>query len=136
MGSQSRQHWHNFYYQDLRVTEVDKRIQRIERILEEQGGLYSFEDFLAELDRGSIQSFSMGESTVFTSIRDFPRKRVLEVRLAVGNLPEIYALQPQIVAFAKQNKCELMLASVGRDGWNDVVTPGWDRVASTFIRRL
>lgn len=111
-------------------------IHRIRRILEEQGGLYSFEDFLAELDAGTVQSFSEGESTVFTSIRTFPRKKVLEIRMAVGKLHEIYALQPRVVAFAKENGCQLLLAVVGRDGWSGVKTPGWDAVAHTYIRGL
>lgn len=111
-------------------------ILRIRRILEEQGGMYSLEDFLAELDAGTIQSFSEGNSTVFTSIRQFPRKKALEIRLAVGTLPEIYKIQPRVVAFAKEHGCELLLAVVGRDGWHGVKTPGWDAVAHTYIRGL
>lgn len=115
---------------------MNKHIERIERILLAQGGLYTFEDVLAELTDGRAQSFSEGESTVITSIRDFPRKRVLELRVAVGELQDIYSLQPRIVAFAKENGCELLLGSVGREGWDNFATPGWDKVASTWIRRL
>ncbi len=111
-------------------------ISRLRRILEEQGGLYTVEDFFAELESGIIQSFSEGESTVFTSIRHFPRKKVLEMRLAVGTLEQIYSIQPRVVAFARENGCEVLLASVGRDGWFGVKTPGWERVASTYLRRL
>lgn len=109
---------------------------RIRRILEDQGDLYSFEDILKGIDTGDFQSFSEGESIVVTRICTFPRRRVLEVVLAVGSLQEIYVLQPLVVAFAKENECELLMASVGRDGWFDVKTPGWERVASTYIRKL
>lgn len=117
------------------MNEDHPNIQRIRRVLEEQGGLYSWEDILAELEAGSLQSFSEGESTVFTSVREYPRKRVLDVRLAVGTMNEIYAIQPRVVAFAKEQGCELLQA-FGREGWVGVSTPGWERVASIYIRRL
>jgi hypothetical protein len=111
-------------------------VSRLRRILEEQGGLYSLEDLFAEIEAGTMQAFSEGNSTVFTSIREFPRKKVLEIRVAMGTLDEIYKIQPRVVAFAKEQGCELLLAVVGRDGWDKTYTRGWDKIASTWLRRL
>ena len=117
------------------MTDEHPNIQRIRRVLDEQGGIYSWEDILAELEAGTLQSFTEGSSSVFTSIRQYPRKKVLDVRLAVGTLDEIYAIQPRVVAFAKEQGCDLLQA-FGRHGWLGVKTPGWERVASVYIRRL
>lgn len=111
-------------------------MQRIADILKEQGDLYTVDDVFAAVQRGEYQSFSDGDSLVVTSVRQFPRRKALEIILAVGTLEQIYAIQPRVVAFARDNGCEVMLASVGRDGWFGVKTPGWERVASTYLRRL
>lgn len=111
-------------------------LARIDRILKEQGDLYGFSDILEYLDTGAMQSFTVGESLVVTRVSEFPRRRVLDIVLAVGKLEEIYQIQPQVVAFAREHNCEMLMASVGRDGWFDAKTPGWERVASTYIRRL
>lgn len=114
----------------------DPKVLRIRQILEAQGGLYEWEDFVSQLEAGALQSFHEDSSAVFTAVRQYPRKKVLEVVVAVGTLEGIYRIQPRVVAFAKDQGCDLMMASVGRDGWFDVKTPGWNRVASTYIRRL
>ena len=111
-------------------------LSRLRRILEEQGGLYTVEDLFAEVEAGTMQAFSDGDSTVFTSIREFPRKRVLEIRVAMGTLEGIYKIQPRVVAFAKEQGCELLLAVVCRDGLQGVKSAGWEAGAHTFVRRL
>lgn len=109
---------------------------RIVRILEDQGGLFTFEDILDGVRNGQYQIWEEGESVVVTAVRLFPRKKVLEVILAVGTLTEVYGIQPRVVAFAREQGCDMLLAAVGRDGWDAFKTPGWGKVSSTYIRRV
>lgn len=111
-------------------------LERIRNILREQGDLYTIEDLFAEVDAGAAQSFTKGDSLVITSIRVFPRRKALEVRLAVGTLTDIYALQPEIIQFARDHGCDRMLAAVGRDGWEVTSTPGWKKSGMMWFRSI
>lgn len=111
-------------------------LDRIANILKEQGDFYSVEDLFAEVQDGRSQSFSEGDSIVITSIRVFPKRKALEIRLAVGKLEEIYAMQPRIVSFAREQGCDRMLAAVGRDGWEIAATPGWKKAAMLWVRDI
>ena len=111
-------------------------LSRIAAILVEQGDFYSVEDLFAEVEDGRAQSFAEGDSITITSIRVFPKRKALEVRLAVGKLDEIYKMQPKVVAFAKEQGCDRMLAAVGRDGWEVAATPGWIKAGMLWVRKI
>jgi hypothetical protein len=111
-------------------------LERISRILIEQGDLYDVADLFREVEMGEAQSFAEGDSLIITSIRVFPKRKALEVRLAVGALGEIYAMQPRIVEFARENGCDRMIASVGREGWEMAATPGWKKAGVTWVREI
>lgn len=110
-------------------------IQRIRRALEMEGGLYEFEDILDAINNGHMQSFSDGDSLVVTRISHFPRKKVLEIIIALGTIEQLMAIEPRLVDFAKEWGCSAMMA-YGRLGWEGVMTKGWKRVFSFYMRDL
>lgn len=111
-------------------------LERIRAILIEQGDFYSVEDIFDEVHDGRAQSFTSGDSLIVTSIRVFPKRKALEIRLAVGSLTEIYEMQPKVVTFAKEQGCDRMLAAVGRDGWEVAATPGWIKAGMLWVRKI
>lgn len=111
-------------------------LDRIRAILIEQGDFYSVEDIFREVETGEAQSFSENDSIIITSIRVFPKRKALEIRLAVGTLVDIYAMQPRVVEFAKEQGCDRMIAAVGRDGWGVAATPGWKKAGMLWVRGI
>lgn len=107
--------------------------RRVDAALSAGGGLLDFEDLVVAIEKGEMQSFTDGDNWVVTAIRDYPRKKVLEVVMAVGDYNGIVALQPEVVAFAKLHSCEGMLA-VGRLGWDGMKTFGWKRTGAVYSR--
>ena len=114
---------------------IHPNLEKMNRILERLGGLYSFEDILTEVEDGKMQSFSEGDSMVVTKVVHYPRKIVLEIYAAVGTLDELRILQSTIDAFAREHSCEAVMASA-RSGWDGVKSPGWRMIYSTFMKDL
>lgn len=107
-----------------------------EALLEEQGGLYTFGDVLESLARGEMQSFTKNDTMVVTQIRDFPRRTVLDVLFAVGDIDEVIALvDDQVTSFAKDIGVT-MITSTGRKGWKKRMTPGWRDQWSSYSKDI
>ena len=52
------------------------------------GGFYTLNDILTSIAEGKMQSFMEGDSWAVTKIVNFPRARLLEIMVALGNLDE------------------------------------------------
>lgn len=108
---------------------------KLVQVLKDAGDLYSFQDILGEVERGKMQSFSTGESLVITRISVFPRRRVLEIIAAAGTLEELKTLQNRIYLFALENDCASVMA-MGRSGWERLMSDGWTKIHSTYMKDL
>ncbi len=117
------------------MVDVEEMVRKAEEALEAFGGLYSFGDIREAIDKGEMQSFTDGESWVVTKIDSYPQKRVLNLVLGVGTIEGMLGLQPAIVEFAKEWNCDLMW-SVSRNGWENIMTPGWVKSASIYVREI
>lgn len=109
--------------------------RRVEEMLEAFGGLYDFHDILHAIQDGEMQSFTDGVTWIVTRIANYPRKKVLEILVAVGDYQGVLSLQPEVVAFAKEQQCDI-LWTIARVGWEGKMTPGWERSASVYVRAL
>jgi hypothetical protein len=103
------------------------------RVLDRMGGLYSVNDILGAIARNEMQSFVEGDSWIVTRVAKFPRRRALEVIVALGSLDELRALHDRILAFAKSEDVSVILA-YGRKGWlADASARGWAVKARSFV---
>ena len=117
------------------MADISEYRSRVEDILQSFGGLYDFDDILYAIGDGKMQSFTDGSAWIVTQISNYPRKRVLEILIAVGDMYGVLKLQPEVMAFARENQCD-MAYTVARLGWAGKMTPGWERRASVFVRDL
>jgi hypothetical protein len=117
------------------MAELTDLRERIDDMLAAFGGLYTLDDILQAIDDGEMQSFTDGSTWIVTQIANYPRKRVLEVLIAVGDMASVLKLQPVVVDFAKSNQCD-MISTIARLGWEGQMTPGWKRSASVYVRTL
>jgi hypothetical protein len=105
---------------------------RFQKALDLGGNAYTFEDIIARVNAGTMQSFHSDDAFVVTEVATFPRKRVLQLQFLAGELEPVLALQPQIEAFGREWGCA-SLSAYGRPGWQKVLPArGWRHDASCF----
>lgn len=110
--------------------------EEFEKLLEETGGLYTFDDIMERIRDGRMQSFSDGHSWVITQVHEFPRKKVVEISYGIGDLqPMLGELQDKIVEFAKSIGAEALIAT-GRLGWNKKAGEDWKMLSANYVRNL
>lgn len=114
---------------------MESNRHRVELMLQAFGGLYDFEDILTAIENGEMQSFTDGDTWIVTRISTYPRKRVMEILVAVGDYEGVLRLQPEVVALAREHQCDI-LWTIARSGWERLMTPGWDKTAAVYVRAL
>jgi hypothetical protein len=108
-------------------------LKRLERALSRMGGLYLAQDIVSAVRVGRMQMFSEGDSIAVTQISLYPRAKVLEILVAVGNLAELRILHDRLLTFAAKIGAGVIQA-YGREGWiEDATKRGWKIKARSFV---
>ena len=89
----------------------------IEAALRYSHGTHLFEDVVVELINQRAQLWPFEKSALVTEINVFPRKKVLNMWLAGGNMRELLSKEPGVVAWGKRQGCETSVLFGGRKGW-------------------
>ena len=107
--------------------------KKLQRALDFQGGLYSLNDILERIANGTMQSWALNNSWAVTQISIYPRRRVLEIVAAVGDLRDCRLLHGKILAFASEMNVDLV-AAYGRRGWaRDADRNGWKIKSESYL---
>jgi hypothetical protein len=107
--------------------------RKLARVLSAMGGFYTPQDILSAIAVGKMQSFVEGESWAITQIAVFPRAKVLEILVALGDLDELRILHDRVLAYAEEIGASVVQA-YGRRGWNpDAARRGWQVKARSFL---
>jgi hypothetical protein len=107
--------------------------RKLERVLDRMGGLYTVQDILTAIAVNRMQSFVEGDSWAVTQVVDFPRARVLEILVALGDLNDCRILHDRILKYAEENGVGLVWA-YGRRGWlSDAKSHGWKIKAANYV---
>jgi hypothetical protein len=107
--------------------------RKLARLLERMGGLYAVTDILAAIAEGRMQGFVEGDSWAITQIVQFPRARLLEILIALGDIDECRILHDRILQYARDHDVGLVQA-YGRRGWLDhPLTSGWKIRTKSFL---
>lgn len=108
-------------------------IKKLTRVLDRMGGLWTAADLLEAVAAGTMQMFCINDSIAVTQINVFPRKRVLHVLIALGEIDDLRVLHERLMKFAVEMKVDLVQAQ-GRRGWLDnPLTTGWAIKTKTFL---
>lgn len=101
-------------------------------------GFYTLEDLFERIADGRMQSFTEAGAWVVTQISQYPRKKVVDIVIVVGELEKIKWLEEEISNFAKTIEADFVMASAGRKGWwnKNVRTEGWKDLASVYVKEL
>lgn len=110
--------------------------EKLQRAFAEMGHTHDLEDIVALVREGAMQSFVVRDTWAVTQILDFPKKRVLEVVLIVGNLDAVEEVFEQVFAFAKEQACDFVRA-FGRGGWKGhALARGWQNGQCVFVKSV
>jgi hypothetical protein len=107
--------------------------RHLARVLDRMGGYYTVQDILNAIAVGKMQSFVEGDSWAITQITVFPRAKVLEILVALGDLNELRILHDRLLVFATEIGASVVQA-YGRKGWfPDAERRGWKLKARNYV---
>jgi len=110
--------------------------RRLERALAIAGNTHTLADIKDALDRREMQAWVKGDSFAITSVHQAPRKKILNVFLAVGELEDVLSLEPQIEDFARSEGCDFIEA-IARPGWRrSAARRGWKSKQEIYRKEL
>lgn len=102
--------------------------RRVAEALEQGGGIFTPADVRDAIQDGRMQAWTKNDSLVVTEVLAFPRKRILHIVFAVGELDDVLALQPQFEAFGREHDCDKVVME-GRAGWDKILPKeGWSKI--------
>jgi len=108
----------------------------IEAALEHSNGTHEYEDIVEGLIRGRYQLWPAPEGCIVTEILTFPRRKILNIFLASGNLNQILVMHDDLYDWAKARGCDGGMMT-GRPGWERVLEKdGWKRKWVTMTKDI
>lgn len=120
------------YMIDGKLPKLLGDLQKCEHFLEpalEYDDCHEMQDIADAIADGSMQLWSGTNGAMVTQVQDYPRKRVLHVWWAGGELQTILELIPHIEQFAKDIGCK-KITCTGRRGWERVFKH-WSNIKPT-----
>ena len=101
------------------------------------GGTHEFSDVEAMVEAGTAQFWPGVHSCIVTQIDYQPRRRVLNIFLAGGNLAEIEAMTPLVLRYGYDQGCTAATFT-GRKGWERTFLgrTGWSMEMVMFAKAL
>lgn len=88
----------------------------ISAALEHAGGFYTLADIFKAILAQEYQLWPATESVVLTEFVLYPQKKVLNLFLAAGKLPELLKMLPDLERYAEGHGCAAVTLT-GRKGW-------------------
>lgn len=108
----------------------------IESALRFCGGTHLYEDIVEGVELEQFMFWPGQNSCIVTELADFPRKRLLHVFLAAGDLAELKDMEPSLQFFAKTLNCDAITLT-GRSGWErSLKTMGYKKIHTTLGKDL
>ena len=108
----------------------------IEDALEYCGGTHKFDDIVEAIYAKRMQLWPAPRGCIVTEIVIYPRKKVLNIFLAGGELDQILDMDNDVKNWAKQHECTAATMS-GRIGWKKPLKPlNWKMQHVSFLKEF
>lgn len=108
----------------------------IEDALEYSPGTHDLEDILYAISTGEMQLFANKGGCAVTQIVEYPKKKVLFVFLAGGELDSVISLHDEAMEYAKSRGCDTLM-QIGRMGWTrELKKHGWENKSACMTRAI
>lgn len=97
---------------------------------------HDFGDVVQGCFAGEMQLWPAPDGCLVTQVSTFPKRKLLQVFLAGGDMDAVLALADQAEEWGRAQGCDAMMM-MGRMGWQRVLTKrGWDAAFVTMERKL
>jgi len=113
---------------------IDANRKHIEAALEYSGGSHDFQDVSDGILSGRMQLWPAEKGCAVTEIVVYPKKSVLHVFLAGGEMETIVNMIDSAVAWGKTQGCTSMTIA-GRRGWERVLAKHGYKPVMTVLER-
>jgi len=125
---------------DLPTRDIFQELMRcrqwIENALVYSGGTHDFADIVRGVMSGHMQLWQGESGCAVTEITVYPKRKILHVFLAGGDMEQILDFEESAITFAKLNGCDA-LSLAGRKGWARVHKDrGWKEAHVTMIKEF
>lgn len=111
-------------------------LEKLQRALDMGGGTHTIGDVAAQVADGAAQVWIEDGACLVTEVQDTPRRRVLRFWLAAGELEPVIALSRKVLAWGKEQGCE-MATLTGRRGWVRALRDeGWSESLTVMTREV
>lgn len=108
----------------------------IEAALEYTGGTHDYEDIVQGCYEARMQLWPAERAAAITEVIVYPRKKVLHVFLAGGEMKQLLDMIADAAEWGRQHGCEAMTMA-GRSGWERVLgAEGWRPVFRVMERAI
>ena len=104
------------------MTELERCRPWIEAALEYSGGTHTFDDVVDGVTSGRMQLWPAPRGCATTEIVLYPRKKVLHVFLAAGEMDQLFDMIDDATKWAEERGCTAMTLA-GRPGWQRAMKP-------------
>lgn len=106
----------------------------IENALEYAGGTHDFVHIVEGVLQGRFQFWPAQDGCIVTEIIVYPKKKVLHIFLAGGELNEILDMEQSLISWGLGQGCETMTLA-GRGGWKRVLASREWKPAHTVLSK-
>ena len=107
------------------MNELDRCKPWIEAALEYGCDTHNYDDIVQLINEGKLQLWPADKGCIVTELIQYPRKKVLHIFLAGGELEQITDMHTDVVQWAKAQGCD-SLTQTGRKGWTKALKAhGW-----------
>lgn len=106
----------------------------LEPAIDMMHGLHTADTVLERLIARRAELWTSDNSAVITEFVEYPHGRCLHFWLAGGDLDELKAMEPEIVAWGRTQGCVASSIS-GRRGWLREL-PGYEEAATVMFKRI
>ena len=104
------------------------------KALRRAGGTHIVQDIADMIVRGVAQFFGDDKGACITEVITYPRRRVLNIWIAIGEREACLGLLPQIEEFARANGCT-GIVETGREGWIPFLEArGWHKFGMVMMK--
>ena len=108
----------------------------IEAALEYCGGTHEFEDIVDNIANCRMQLWPAERGCIVTEIVVYPRKKVINIFLAGGELDQILDMDADVKAWAKEQGCT-GATMAGRIGWKKPLKAlNWEFQLASFAKEI
>lgn len=113
---------------------IDDNRHHIEAALAYSGGTHDFDDVKQSIISGQMQIWPAARGCAVTEIVVYPKKQVLHVFLAAGEMDQIVDMIDSAVEWGKQQGCVGMTIA-GRHGWSRVLAKHGYKAVMTVLEK-